>query len=87
MIYEHHEDAIGTGFPRGIEKSQQHPLSQIIYTADSFCHLVTKSPKNQVKLVPAEALKKLKQSKKDQIEDSILEALEELILKSDQSAA
>jgi putative nucleotidyltransferase with HDIG domain len=45
IVYEHHEDGIGNGYPRAISKLIQHPLSCIVYLADLF---VTKALKNSV---------------------------------------
>ncbi len=36
IIYEHHEDEIGQGYPRRPTKTSLHPLSKIIYVADQF---------------------------------------------------
>jgi putative nucleotidyltransferase with HDIG domain len=44
VAYEHHEDNLGTGFPRGVGKREIHPLTQIIRVANLFSEQVLKSP-------------------------------------------
>jgi len=44
VAYEHHEDNLGTGYPRGIDKLAIHPFAQIIRVADLFAGFTLKSP-------------------------------------------
>lgn len=44
VIYEHHEEGMGQGYPRRVIKSKIHPLVRIVSLADRFCYLVLKSP-------------------------------------------
>lgn len=44
MVYEHHEDCIGQGYPRGIKKNEIHPLSRILCVANVFAEYAIKSP-------------------------------------------
>ena len=39
MVYEHHELADGTGFPRGLKDFQTSPLARVVALANAFCDL------------------------------------------------
>lgn len=43
FVLEHHEDQTGTGYPRGLKKQQQHPLSCIIQLAVLFSETVLRN--------------------------------------------
>lgn len=36
MVYEHHEDCVGQGYPNHLVKNQLHPLSRVLITANVF---------------------------------------------------
>lgn len=40
IVYEHHEDQEGQGYPQGKHKRDQHPLSKIIQCANIFLDTV-----------------------------------------------
>ena len=44
MVYEHHEDNIGQGFPQRLKKTEVHPLSKILATANIFAGYCIKGP-------------------------------------------
>lgn len=44
LVFEHHEDAIGLGYPMGKTKIHQHALSPIIQLANQFVNLALKNP-------------------------------------------
>ncbi len=58
VAYEHHEDQIGTGFPRGISKHAIHPFAQIVRVANLFAEFALKSPTHSG-MSPAQAIKHL----------------------------
>jgi response regulator RpfG family c-di-GMP phosphodiesterase len=44
ITYQHHENNLGTGFPRFLKKASIHPLASLLAAANKFCELVVKSP-------------------------------------------
>ncbi len=46
IAYEHHENAIGQGFPRKLWDTKIHPLARVVGVADTFCNLIMASPSN-----------------------------------------
>lgn len=78
LVYEHHEDQSGQGYPRKISKTKLHPLSKIFLTADAFSALVVKNPihKQQTAL---EAIETLKTVYKDKLDPVTIAALASLV--------
>lgn len=53
IVYEHHENQAGQGYPRRLKSVRIHPLAKIVSLADGFCDLVlpgmnNPNPKNAV---------------------------------------
>jgi putative nucleotidyltransferase with HDIG domain len=46
IVGEHHENAIGQGYPRGLKDIRQHPFSKVVALADCFCELTFKDYQN-----------------------------------------
>lgn len=46
IIYEHHENQAGQGYPRRLKSVRIHPLAKIVSLADAFCELVLKNKDN-----------------------------------------
>lgn len=46
VALEHHENAIGQGYPRHLRDVRMHPFSKIVALADSFCDLSMKGVNN-----------------------------------------
>lgn len=44
IVYEHHEDCTGRGYPRQVPAEKIHPLAKIVAVADRFCYLALVSP-------------------------------------------
>jgi putative nucleotidyltransferase with HDIG domain len=42
MVYEHHELADGSGYPRGLKDFQISPLARVVTLANSFCELAVR---------------------------------------------
>ena len=53
VAYQHHEDQLGTGFPRGLSKLQIHPYAQIVRLANLFSEFALKSPSHRGMAAPA----------------------------------
>ncbi|MBI4643368.1 MAG: HD domain-containing protein [Deltaproteobacteria bacterium] len=58
LVLEHHENADGSGYPRGLSLNQQHPWTRIIRLVDAYDGLTGHRP-NQQPLAPFAALKSL----------------------------
>lgn len=58
LVLEHHENADGSGYPRGLSLDQQHPWTRIIRLVDAYDGLTGHRP-NQQPLAPFAALKSL----------------------------
>ncbi|MCK6597039.1 MAG: HD domain-containing protein [Bdellovibrionaceae bacterium] len=39
IVYEHHENAIGQGYPRAYRDVRLHPFSKVVALADTFCEV------------------------------------------------
>jgi len=46
IVYEHHENQAGQGYPRRLKSLRIHPLAKFVSLADAFCDLVLKGPNN-----------------------------------------
>ncbi|QDK45191.1 hypothetical protein DOM22_08490 [Bdellovibrio sp. ZAP7] len=78
ITYEHHEDMMGTGYPRGIDKKKIHPLTRIISTADHFCCLTLKNPDIDEPMDGYSANRVLLETKQGLLDANCLKALNEL---------
>ncbi len=47
LVFEHHEDVAGLGYPMGNDKKRQHPLSKILQLANLFVGLALAGPHNE----------------------------------------
>lgn len=47
LVFEHHEDVAGLGYPMGNDKKHQHPLSKILQLANLFVGLALAGPHNE----------------------------------------
>lgn len=56
IVYEHHENAIGQGYPRKLRNVKIHPLAKVVALADEFCHLTMTDLNCRVAKTPREAL-------------------------------
>jgi len=56
IVAEHHENAIGQGYPRGTRDVRLHPFSKVVALADSFCELTFKDGQNPTPVEPDQAL-------------------------------
>jgi putative nucleotidyltransferase with HDIG domain len=56
IVYEHHENAIGQGYPRRMRDLRMNPLAKIVAFADAFCELTFLHIDNPNPKSPAEAL-------------------------------
>ncbi len=78
MIYEHHEDEVGQGFPSGTPKTRMHPLSSVIYLANKFVNHVVKNPTNH-QISGREAVFMIEKFEGDRVNKVALAALKFLV--------
>ncbi len=80
IAYEHHENVLGQGYPRQLEKSKIHPMARIVSVANEFCKYALKDPENP-NLTLQKAFHLLETYKKDELDPEPFEALKRLIRK------
>lgn len=75
IIAQHHENNDGTGYPRGLNKNNIHPLAKVVRVASEFCEqaLVTESNPSPDK--PEVILKRLYSSASRRLDLSQIDAL------------
>ena len=56
IVYEHHENSIGQGYPRALRDVRLHPFSKVVALADTFSELTFKDVHNPTVRSPEEAL-------------------------------
>lgn len=56
IVYEHHENAIGQGYPRGLRDVRLHPFSKVVALADTFCEVSFADAHNPEARDPDEAI-------------------------------
>lgn len=78
VAYEHHENIIGTGFPRRIGKNQMHPFSLIVKTADVFASQVIKK-RDRPSMEPRAAIDFIHAHHCDELDTDSFRALRTLV--------
>jgi putative nucleotidyltransferase with HDIG domain len=56
IVYEHHENSIGQGYPRKLRNVKIHPLAKVVALANEFCNLTIENPNCTSPKKPREAL-------------------------------
>ena len=56
IVYEHHENSIGQGFPQRLRDVKMHPLAKVVALADAYATLIIANPNCPVPKNPREAL-------------------------------
>jgi len=59
IAYEHHENAIATGYPRRIKDLKMNPLAKVVALSNAFCELTIKSGNNANPRTAAKAIEYL----------------------------
>ena len=78
IAYQHHEDVLGQGFPRGISKNEIHPLTKVVQVANIFCEYAIKC-RPDIKPIPAkEAITNMENYKKEILDKDAFAALKRL---------
>ncbi|WP_374074777.1 HD domain-containing phosphohydrolase [Bdellovibrio bacteriovorus] len=79
VAYEHHEDVIGQGYPRGLDHKRIHPMSHIIAVANAFCSYTIRGPNNPHPLNAPEAFLMMKKFKEASLDPQSFVALSKVI--------
>lgn len=74
IVYQHHEDILGQGYPRRLEKLKLHPLAKIVQVADQFAMVAIKGP-HHAGMSGKNAVSYLTEIHKDKFEKDVLVAL------------
>jgi response regulator RpfG family c-di-GMP phosphodiesterase len=72
IVYQHHETAGGTGYPKGANVGTIHPLAKLVSTVDRFAELVLPLSENVSPLGPQAALEKISQYQADSVDATFL---------------
>lgn len=71
IVYQHHEDCNGYGYPAKLTKNKIHPIARLIAVADAFCNYVIAGPQSDG--MPAkEAINQILQFSKDRLDQEFL---------------
>ena len=49
IVYEHHENSIGLGFPRKLRELRMNPLARVVALANAFVDLIMPTSKKSAK--------------------------------------
>lgn len=79
VAYEHHEDLLGQGYPRGVDHKKIHPMTLIIAVADAFCNYTLKGPNNPDPMTASEAILMIKKTKEASLDADALAALMKVV--------
>lgn len=79
IVYEHHENSIGQGYPRRLRNLKIHPLAKIVAIADEFCNLIMPTPSLPGSKSPREAIMAIKVTMGQPYNKECFEALEKIV--------
>lgn len=74
IAHQHHENALGFGYPSGLKKNKIHPMARVVAVANEFCGLVIKNP-NSVGIGPAEAIQRMLSLNPEHAREEAVQAL------------
>lgn len=84
LVYEHHEDLVGQGYPNRLVKNQLHPLSKILIVANLFVERAIRGPNTDMQ--PAGlAIRQIESMYHDRIDKQVLQALKDIFPRSAQA--
>jgi len=78
ITYEHHENGLGRGYPRGIDKKRINPMAQIVSVADLFIELTVRDKSQPNVYTAIEAINRIESGQEDLIDENTIEALKSL---------
>ncbi len=74
VVAQHHENAIGMGYPLGLKQNKIHPLARVVALANEFCNLIIPHHETE-KLDPKKALERLMTYHAEEFDVTCLSAL------------
>lgn len=87
IIYEHHENSLGQGFPQRIRDVKIHPLAKVVGLADQFVNLTIANPNCPTPKNPREAIMYIEHTMGQPFNREVFKALKKLVEKSGAAAA
>lgn len=81
MVYEHHENSIGQGYPQKIRDIKIHPMARVIAVADTFVNLVWKNSNCINPMNPREALITIEHTMAQPFNKEAFKALQKVVNK------
>jgi putative nucleotidyltransferase with HDIG domain len=78
IVYEHHENSMGQGFPRKLWDIKIHPLARVVGVANVFCELTLKSPQNPNPKTSEEAIRHIEKVMGQPFNKDVFKALKML---------
>jgi putative nucleotidyltransferase with HDIG domain len=82
IVYEHHENALGQGYPRHLMASRIHPLSHVVITANAFCNYASPAS-TQKPMTALESLEQLESHRAQELDKKTMAALRSFIKNGD----
>lgn len=80
IVAEHHENAIGQGYPKGLRDIRMHPFSKVVALADCFCELTFKDHQNPIDRDPEETVHFIETSMGQPFNKEYFRALKNILL-------
>lgn len=87
IIYEHHENSLGQGFPQRIRDVKIHPLAKVVGLADQFVNLTIANPNCPTPKNPREAIMYIEHTMGQPFNRDVFKALKKLVEKTASAAA
>lgn len=79
IVYEHHENSMGQGFPRKLWDMKIHPLARVVGLANIFCELTLKSTLNPTPMTSEEAIHCIEKTMGQPFNKEVFKALKSLV--------
>ncbi len=77
IVFQHHENDLGHGYPLGLLKIRIHPIARLIRIGDLLCRLIIKGPANEP-MPPSDAIHHLHQFYGESTDPIILKAFTQI---------
>lgn len=87
IIYEHHENSLGQGYPQRIRDVKIHPLAKVVALADQFVSITMANPNCPVPKNPREALLYIEHTMGQPFNKDCFRALRKVVDKESAAAA
>lgn len=86
IVLQHHENALGQGFPQKLRNLKTHPLAKVVALANEFVNLTVKSHKHPHPVNPREALLLIEHTMGQPYNKEAFSALARVVDKTSQAA-